>query len=265
MNEENNKENHSKIYLLPNLMTAGNLFCGFMAILQIIEGTLRQTTGDVGWESRYMASILFILGAFIFDMLDGRVARLGGHESPFGREFDSLADIISFGFAPALLVFKIVLAEFPNRIGWLIAFFYLACGALRLARFNVAAIQGKSSTQDFTGFPIPAAAGVIASITLTLLYLYETEQQIGNWKYLLPVLMVFLSFMMFSKVSYPSFKVVNWRTERSLPRFLGIILLIILIALYWQWMLTIVFLSYLLYGFFRPFLSKKLQQEIEED
>lgn len=264
MNEEN-KENSSKIYLLPNLMTAGNLFCGFMAVLQIIEGTLIQTAGDVGWEARYTTSLLFILGAFIFDMLDGRVARLGGYESPFGREFDSLADIVSFGFAPALLVFKIVLAEFPNRLGWLIAFFYLACGALRLARFNVAAAQGNGSSKDFTGFPIPAAAGVIASITLTLLYQYENEKQIGSWKYLLPVLMVFLSFMMFSKVKYPSFKAINWRTERSLPRFLAIILLIILIVLYWQWMLTIVFLSYLLYGFFRPFLSKRIKEEIEEE
>ena len=84
---------------------------------------------------RFHEAIWFILAACVFDLLDGRLARLGGHESPFGREFDSLADIVSFGIAPALLVYKIVLDEF-DRVGLVVAFIYLACGALRLARFN---------------------------------------------------------------------------------------------------------------------------------
>ena len=157
------------------------------------------------------------------------IARLGGHESAFGREFDSLADVISFGMAPALLVYQIVLGEFRN-LGWMIAFVYLACGALRLARFNCVAADGGAAGADknFTGFPIPAAAGVIASITLFLLWLDEGERTIGRWKYVLPPLMLFLSFMMFSKFRYPSFRAINWRTTQSIPRFLFLFVLFFL-------------------------------------
>src|SRR5947208_9677452 len=148
-------EHPSKIYLLPNLMTAGNLFCGFTATLKILEGALLQSTNADAAADRFHEAIWFILGAFVFDFLDGRLARLGGHESSFGREFDSLADVVSFGVAPALLVYRIVLNEFPNAC-WIIAFVYLACGALRLARFNsVSAIHeanGSTAEKSFTGF-----------------------------------------------------------------------------------------------------------------
>src|SRR5881628_4266390 len=150
------EQNHSKIYLLPNLMTAGNLFCGFTATLKILEGALLQSTNADAAADRFHEAIWFILGAFVFDFLDGRLARLGGHESSFGREFDSLADIVSFGLAPALMVYRVVLQEFPS--GWIIAFVYLACGALRLARFNTASANheraGIDSKKNFTGFPI---------------------------------------------------------------------------------------------------------------
>ena len=131
-------EQPSKIYLLPNLMTAGNLFCGFTATLKILEGALLQSANADLAADRFHEAIWFILGAFVFDFLDGRLARLGGHDTVFGREFDSLADIVSFGLAPALMVYRVVLNEFPNAC-WIIAFVYLACGALRLARFNSAA------------------------------------------------------------------------------------------------------------------------------
>src|SRR5437773_10008565 len=146
-----------KIYLLPNLMTAGNLFRGFAAVLRIYDGA--QETDFLKGASDFHDAIWFILAACIFDLLDGRLARLGGHESAFGREFDSLADVISFGMAPALLVYQIVLGEFRN-LGWMIAFVYLACGALRLARFNCVAADGEVTGADknFTGFPITAAA-----------------------------------------------------------------------------------------------------------
>ena len=188
----------SKIYLLPNLMTAGNLFCGFTATLKILEGALLQSTNVDAANDLFHAAIWYILGAFVFDFLDGRLARLGGHESSFGREFDSLADIVSFGLAPALMVYRVVLNEFPNAC-WIIAFVYLACGALRLARFNTASANHERSgstngSKNFTGFPIPAAAGLIASITLFLLWLAEGEHHLGKWKFVLPPLMVFLSF-----------------------------------------------------------------------
>ncbi len=251
-----------RIYLLPNMMTAGNLFCGFAATLRIIEGMRLESVG-VEAGAYYHHAILFILGACLFDILDGRLARLGGRESPFGREFDSLADVVSFGVAPALLVFQIVLAEFA-RAGWLVAFVYLVCGALRLARFNcIAASQEKAPGSDFEGFPIPAAAGVIASITLLMLWLQEGQREIGPWKYALPPLMLFLSFMMFSRFTYPSFKTVDWRTQRSISRFLVICLLIIFTVMNWQWMPFVLFLAYLLYGFLRPFLPARLRKEIE--
>lgn len=257
-----------KVYLLPNLMTAGNLFCGFMAILQIIAGSLGEATGTENWIQQYERSLLYILGAFIFDMLDGRLARLGGKESSFGREFDSIADVISFGLAPALLVLKIILADLPERfhwLGWLIAFIYLLAGAMRLARFNIVSAQPQSG-KDFLGFPIPAAAGLVASITLLLLTFYEKETTVPNsWKYIFPILLLFLSFMMYSKIMYPSFKAINWKAKRFLPQVLIIAIIIILIVKTWRYSLALVFVSYLIYGFIRPFISKKIIREIEEE
>lgn len=256
-----------KIYLLPNLMTAGNLFCGFAAVLRIIEAALAMDNG-ASVAQYYHEAILFILGACVFDLLDGRLARLGGHESPFGREFDSLADLISFGIAPALLVYQMVLRDFQSIAGWLIAFFFLLCGALRLARFNCYAIsdspQGKKH-DEFVGFPIPAAAGLIASLTLFMLWLEEGAREIGRWKYILPALLIFLSFMMFSRVRYPSFKGLGWRSQRSLPHFLVIILVLIFSALNYQWMPALLFVLFLLYGFVRPFISRAWRKEIEEE
>ena len=259
-------EQPSKIYLLPNLMTAGNLFCGFTATLKILEGALLQASNPDAAGDLFHSAIWFVLGAFVFDFLDGRLARLGGHESPFGREFDSLADIVSFGLAPALMVYRVVLQEFP-RACWIIAFIYLACGALRLARFNsVAARPNDGNHQNtFTGFPIPAAAGLIASITLFLLWLAEGEHRLGNWKFVLPPLLLFLSFMMFSRFEYPSFKALNWKTKKSIPRFLVISLILIFTVMNYEWMPAVLFLSYLLYGFLRPWLSREWRREIEEE
>ena len=261
-------EQQPKIYLLPNLMTAGNLFCGFTATLKILEGALLQASDPDAAANLFHTAIWCILGAFVFDFLDGRLARLGGHDSAFGREFDSLADIVSFGLAPALMVYRVVLHEFP-RACWVIAFVYLACGALRLARFNTAAARnegnGSPVEKNFTGFPIPAAAGLIASITLFLLWLAEGEHRLGNWRFVLPPLLLFLSFMMFSRFQYPSFKAVNWRTKRSIPRFLIISLVIFVTVINYEWMPAILFLSYLLYGFLRPWLSREWRREIEEE
>jgi CDP-diacylglycerol---serine O-phosphatidyltransferase len=258
----------AKIYLLPNLMTAGNLIFGFLAVLKIFEGSILKETGGAHWTQYYYISISCILAACVFDLLDGRLARLGGKESPFGREFDSLADIVSFGVAPALLVFKIVLYAIPHQIGWLIAGFYLLCGALRLARFNIVATYNLGSgTRNFTGFPIPAAAGVISSITLLIISNYQNEDELaaGYGGFLLAARMVFLSFMMFSKFEYPSFKGFNWRTQISLPRFIGAMGLLMITIICYTWMPAVLFVSYLLYGFLRPFLSRAWRREIEED
>jgi CDP-diacylglycerol--serine O-phosphatidyltransferase len=260
--------NPAKIYLLPNLMTAGNLIFGFLAVLKILDGSIHREEDKPDWAHFYYVSIFCILAACVFDLLDGRLARLGGKESPFGREFDSLADIVSFGVAPALLVFKIVLYEIPHQIGWLIAGFYLLCGALRLARFNVATTYNLGpGTRNFSGFPIPAAAGLISSITLLIISNYQNEAQLaaGYGGIGLAALMVFLAFMMFSKFEYPSFKGFNWRTQFSLPKFMGAVALLWLNIFYYTWMPAVMFISYLLYGFLRPFISRAWRREIEED
>src|ERR1700752_4180885 len=138
-----------KIYFLPNLLTAGNLFCGFVALTKIVEADISSGEfGPIKW------ALFFILLACIFDLFDGRVARMGGVESPFGREFDSLADLISFGAAPAFLVHRVVLHdEFIGhpQFGWFIASIYLICGAFRLARFNCMANEGSAGSKDFLG------------------------------------------------------------------------------------------------------------------
>ncbi len=257
-----------KIYLLPNLMTAGNLCCGFAATLKILEGAMllaADPTAQDAAAANFHNAIWLILASCIFDLLDGRLARLGGNESAFGREFDSLADIVSFGVAPALMVYRIVLHEFP-RIGWVIASLYLVCGALRLARFNcLAAANSDAANKEFKGFPIPAAAGVIASLTLFMLWLDEKNRDIGNGKWILPPLMIFLAWMMFSGFRYPSFKAINWRTKRSLPRFILIVAVLAMTAMYYEWMPAVIFVTYLLYGFLRPFLSRRMKEEIEEE
>ncbi len=204
-----------KIYLLPNLMTAGNLFCGFVALTRIVEANI-----DMGDYSQIKVALGFILLACIFDLFDGRVARMGGHESPFGREFDSLADLISFGAAPAFLVHRVVLHDVftgeYQELGWFIASIYLLCGAFRLARFNcLSAMNAPGAGKDFLGFPIPSAAGLVASLTLFIIKLNEKEKDLGRWAYLLPVVLVFLSAMMVSEVRYPSFKSLGLRSTTT--------------------------------------------------
>jgi CDP-diacylglycerol---serine O-phosphatidyltransferase len=250
-----------RIYVLPTLMTAGNVLCGYIATLQIFDGRFNADT------THYHYAILAILAACVFDALDGRVARLGGQESPFGRELDSLADIVSFGVAPALLVHDIVLKSLTDyKIGWMISCMYLVCGAMRLARFNcLAAMDVKSSSKNFRGCPIPAAAGVIASLTLAIIWWEDVKDKeiVGAWRYGLAALMVALSCLMVSDLEYPSFKAVDWRTRRSFRWVLGSIFVIALLVLYWQWMPAVLFVTYLCYGLIRPWVSRRWQKEIE--
>ena len=253
------KDELPKIHFFPNLMTAGNLFCGFFAMLHLLQPP---TTGDA------ILVIGLILGACLFDMLDGRIARAIGEESPFGREFDSLADIVSFGVAPALLMHHVVLDSMDSeRAGWFIAFFYVLCGAIRLARFNcLAQIASGKPSRDFTGCPIPAAAGVIASVTLLLLDPKAKDLlELGRWKWTLPGLMVLLSFLMVSKRRYPSFKGLSWKTKRTIPWFFAAIFVLVLILYKPYIMPAVIFVGYLFYGLVRPWVKREWRREIEED
>lgn len=257
-----------KIYLLPNLLTAGNLFCGFVALTKIVEANPAEPT----YSSAIKYALFFILLACIFDIMDGRVARWGGSESAFGREFDSLADLISFGVAPAFLVHRIVLKDvFVNHpeVGWFIASIYLMSGALRLARFNcIAAESGSGGSKEFLGFPIPAAAGLVASLTLFLIWYDDRNFPWQRWRYTLPVIMLFLSIMMISDVKYPSFKSIHLNVQRPFGKlvvattFVGLIL--VLRERILPVVLPIIFTAYLIYGFIRPKVSRKFREEIED-
>jgi CDP-diacylglycerol---serine O-phosphatidyltransferase len=261
-------ESRIKIYFLPNLFTAGNLFCGFVALTKIVEADV--ATGNY---HAIKVALAFILLACIFDLFDGRIARMGGAESPFGREFDSLADLISFGVAPAFLVHRVVLRDvfqtYP-QVGWFIASVYLLCGAFRLARFNcVAALTGGGGGKEFRGFPIPAAAGLVASLTLLMIHIGEKDFHAGRWRYVLPVVLLFLSWMMVSDVKYPTFKKLNLRATGTFTKtmvaalFIGSIVILQERILYI--VLPLVFTAYLVYGFVRPRMSRRVRQDLEDD
>jgi CDP-diacylglycerol--serine O-phosphatidyltransferase len=256
-----------KIYFLPNLLTAGNLFCGFVALTKIVEADLSNGFGPI------KLALGFILLACIFDLFDGRVARMGGVESPFGREFDSLADLVSFGVAPAFLVHKVVLRDvFPEHpeYGWFISSIYLLCGAFRLARFNcLSVMSGGGGSKDFLGFPIPSAAGLVVSLTLLIIHTNEKEKTLGVWNYIIAMVLLFLSWMMVSTVKYPSFKSLGLRSSSTFLKAIGAALFLGLVVVLRERVLYFVlpafFTLYLVYGFIRPRISRKVRYEIEEE
>ena len=265
-----------KIYFLPNLMTACNLACGFFAVLMIFKGQIevQKVSGDGILAAKeyyaisreyYQYAILLIFGSCLFDLLDGRLARLGGQDSPFGQEFDSLADIISFGMAPAMLLSRAVL--FPlDKFGWAIALIYLVCGAMRLARFNCLANLPKKpgASNDFRGIPIPMAAGFIASLTFLIIDLYKNDHEVGVWKYVLAGAMLSLSWLMISDVRYPSFKTIDWKTRGTFTAILAALIVVFLTIQFRFIMPVVLFSAYLVYGFVRPLISLRLRKEIEE-
>jgi len=267
---DDSDEGRLKIYFLPNLLTAGNLFCGFVALTKIVDAV----PGSDNYFAQIKLALAFILIACIFDLFDGRVARMGGVESPFGREFDSLADLISFGVAPAFLVQRVVLAsvfhEEYRRLSWFIASIYLLCGAFRLARFNcLAAMNAPGAGKDFLGFPIPSAAGLVASLTLLIIHFNENSKDLGNWNYFIAFVLIFLSAMMVSTVKYPSFKSLGLRSQSTFVKAIGVALFAGLILILQEkilyYVLPAFFTAYLIYGFVRPSLSRAWRREIEEE
>lgn len=200
------------IYILPNLFTTGNLFCGFWAIISVFQ------------EKFFYASVAILL-ASVFDVLDGKIARLSGSTSKFGVQFDSLSDLVSFGVAPALLAFSWALRPY-GKFGWLAAFLFVACGALRLARFNVQSSSGE--VKYFKGLPIPAAALMIALTILLYLRLIET----GLVKDIVILVMIYiLAFLMVSNIRYSSFKELDLARRKPFNLFIFIILSITVIIM----------------------------------
>ncbi len=261
-----NVKQASRIYFLPNLMTAGNLFCGFMAIISCIQARLAETAVTLEYRGmtnaeHYQHAVWLIFGAAAFDALDGRLARMGGRESLFGAEFDSMADVVSFGLAPALLMFYLILSPTQGAlwfrdVGWLIGFVYLLCATMRLARFNVITNPllhpgKKDSNKDFVGLPVPAAAATVASLVLLLLDLAKHDKALQSWAYSLPFLMLLVGFLMVSTIRYPSGKNVDLQTRTRLRTFIGLLVAIALLVQFKEIAVFCMCLGYIFFGLIR--------------
>lgn len=218
----------SKFHPLPCLLTCASLFCGFYSMIAAING-------------HFFAGAVAILIAAVFDGLDGRVARMTGTTSNFGKELDSLCDLVSFGVAPALLAYLWALTPY-GRYGWLASFLYVATTALRLARFNT---QPSSSGSDFIGLPCPAAAMMVASTVMFGRFLGATE----TVKHVSILLLVYiLSYLMVSNHRYLSFKQVKIKKEKKFQVIVFMVLALILIATEPPVTLFVVALVYILSG-----------------
>lgn len=217
------------VYLLPSLFTMANMFCGYACIVYTMRGDYTTAAPYIGF-------------AIVLDMLDGRIARLTGSSSAFGVEFDSLADVISFGVAPAVLAFSWGLTPF-GRLGWAAGFIWVAAAAIRLARFNIQK-PGTYDKRYFVGMPSPAAAGVPAATVFA--YPYGLQ----DWYAVLALPMVLVpAFLMMTTIRYRSFKTVDLRSPRSYRMLIFFALVIAAIATHPQWTLVVLAYSYLVSAF----------------
>jgi CDP-diacylglycerol---serine O-phosphatidyltransferase len=199
------------IFILPNLFTTFNMFFGFFSIVNALDGN-------------FANAAIFIIIAAVFDLLDGKIARATNTTSKFGIEYDSLADLVSFGMAPGLLMYLWALRPL-GRIGWLAAFLFLACGALRLARFNTH--TGTVSSDYFTGLPIPAAAGMNAT---TVLFCDKIGIMDSVYPVAIMILIYVLSFLMVSTIKFNSYKHAELFNRMNFNVLVAVILVMILIA-----------------------------------
>jgi CDP-diacylglycerol--serine O-phosphatidyltransferase len=213
------------VYLIPNLLTTGNLFSGIFSILSV-------------FNANYVAAAVAILVAVVFDMLDGRSARWTNSTSQFGVEYDSLADLVSFGVAPGLLIYSWALST-HGMIGSAVMFAFVACGALRLARYNVMAAESRSY---FTGLPIPAAASVIATLVVFDHHILRLGAEVKPL--LILIITMVLSFLMVSTIKYRSFKDMKFRGGTHFNYLVWAILALMLVVAWPQVMLFTAFALY---------------------
>lgn len=214
------------IYILPNLMTVGNLFCGFYSTLFSIKGEFK------------LAAIAVVIAA-AFDQLDGRLARFTHATSKFGAELDSLCDLVSFGLAPAMLMYLWALNPY-GRFGIMACFLFLACGALRLARFNVQV--GVVEKNYFQGLPIPMAAGIL---TTSYLAFDELGWKPDEWRgWLLFGMVILMAFVMVSNFRYRSFKDLDFKERLAFKYLVAGLVVLVTVALYPEIMLFVLFLTY---------------------
>lgn len=251
--------NLNPIYLLPSFFTLGNIFCGFYSIITSIHGS-------------YGKAAYIIIAAGLFDVFDGKIARATNSTSKFGVEFDSLADLVSFGVAPSLLVYLWTLRTINHQIGWLVAFLFVACGALRLARFNT--LVGVVSSDRFIGLPIPFGAAMLVS---TMLFHDYWFGRIRQHPALIAILVGVVAVLMVSNIRYRSFKGISLPKRNPFAVMVGATLILIVIASKPQVTLFLISSAYLLMGLvewgvsfrkvpgFFPFHKPRNQQTSPED
>lgn len=231
-------------FFLPNTFTALNIACGYVAIMFSIQ------------QDFYKACMLILLGA-VFDSVDGRVARMTGTQSEFGEQFDSLSDLISFGIAPSIIYYNKFLAS-SGRLGMVVAFIFLLCGALRLARFN--ANIDKVQSDYFQGLPIPgAAAAVIGFILISS----EFPELLHNQTIAIPYI-IFYSLLMISNVPFPSFKKSEWVRVHKLKILFLMIILACALFIYEELMIFVIISLYVLISLIYIFTHKDRYKNIFE-
>ncbi len=229
--EMTSKKPRRGIYLLPNLFTTAALFCGFYAIISSIN-------------DKFEIAAIAIFVAMLLDGIDGRVARLTNTESDFGAEFDSLADMVSFGLAPALVIYLWSLHNL-GKVGWLVSFIYVACGALRLARFNTQASH--SDKNYFQGLASPSAAALVAGFVwnadIIKDYLSPAALQIVAL-----LVTLFAGLLMVSNIRYHSFKGINWRSKVPFVTILMLMFVLVFVSAAPALVLFLIFFVYALSG-----------------
>lgn len=256
----NNNLRERGIYVLPSLFTLANLVCGFFSIVS-------------STNHKFSNAAVYILFGHLFDFLDGRVARFTKTNSKFGIEVDSLADLVTFGVAPAIMIYLWVLKT--DKIwGLPIVTFFIICGALRLARFNIKSHDG-GSQKYYYGLPIPIAAGILSVIVMLAEIIAEEKKirsikiimhQIPYMVQIIGIIIFVLSILMISKIKYPAFKDVHILRPKSLKSFVIIIAIIMMIYIYPQNTLFIFYSGYILLGilgFFWRVLKIKKYKQIE--
>lgn len=240
------------IYVLPNLFTTASLFCGFYAII-------------ASMRENFLYAAVSILIAGILDGLDGRIARFTNTTSKFGSEYDSLSDLVAFGLAPGILAYTWALSPF-GRYGWLASFLFVACGALRLARFNIQI--GIAESRVFNGLPIPAAAGVVAGSVLFHSYVGGTDH-FYHGSILLT--MVALALLMVSNIKFYSFKDVNYFSRKPFITLVLVVFLFVVIVMEPQVVIFTMAVGYACSGpawlLYRLFVrrSNKAKEEVKKE
>jgi CDP-diacylglycerol---serine O-phosphatidyltransferase len=237
----------SRIPVLPTLITLGSLLCGFGAIV-----TATLTKEGVPQINRIEFAAWLVLVAMIFDALDGRVARMSNQVSEFGGELDSLCDAISFGVAPGVVALAAMTPYCHNawetRLAWAASALFAVCAVLRLARFNVATKPDEESHRTFQGLPSPSAAGMIVSFVILHANLVQAESFEWVGWVVVPALLVTVGPLMVSRVRYVHLIGELTRGERSFPFFLGLVFLVFLVLLLKEYIIPVIFTTYVLSG-----------------